>query len=361
DAPLSPDRSLSPIAFMFAGAAAFGVVHAMIGLKAPEMELPEAASLLQQVVSGLGKNIESLLCVAFAGVAAVFAWAAFRLFRLRLTWQAAMRHTAYCSGVQSVVLLVLVLPDVVAQFTLRSAPLVADQVATLVWLLSYLFLNDWTFRQYVDECRTSKLRALPAFLIAGVPFWAILIMAADAGPDLWVSGVIGMKPGIDPADIVHIDRWVLAARDPRPGEVVTVYPKNAGHPWVLAGGALRTVAHHDAFRVIAVPGDMVAADGADLIVNGVKLKREVLPSREHGTEEGEVQFRQQIGERRPVVVYGAHQEPKPCLSPSPVNLPQDGFLLALDDRSDGQLFCGHVTRSSLSGVIDWNVRTRSPP
>ncbi|MBV9652964.1 MAG: hypothetical protein JOZ42_00225, partial [Acetobacteraceae bacterium] len=48
DAPLSPDRSLSPIAFMFAGAAAFGVVHAMIGLKAPEMELPEAASLLQQ-------------------------------------------------------------------------------------------------------------------------------------------------------------------------------------------------------------------------------------------------------------------------------------------------------------------------
>ena len=361
DAPVRSDPPLSPVAFMVGGAAAFGVVHAIIGLQSPPMELPGAVSLLQQAVSALGKNVESLLCLAAAGIATALTWAAFRLFRLHLTWKAAMRHAFYSAGAQNIMLLLMVLPDLVTRFTSRLAPVGVFQFVTLAWLLSYLLLTNWTFRQYLDECRARVWRALPPFLLSGLPFWTLLVLSFDAGPDLWLDKVLGMAPGVERADVVHVDRWVLAARDPRPGEVVTIYPKNARRPWTPLGGAFRTVLQPLAIRVIAVPGDTVAVQGADLVVNGENLPREALRTRLHEAVKGELHFRQRIGERSYVLTYGPLQAPESCVKATPLELPAGSFFVAFDQRYDGTPFCGMVPRSRLSGLVDWNLRSKAAP
>ncbi len=71
-----------------------------------------------------------------------------------------------------------------------------------------------------------------------------------------------MSPAILPDDPVHVDRWVFFGRDPRPGEVVELSPKNeTARPIVPLGGALRTAALPVTRRIIAVPGDTVAGHG----------------------------------------------------------------------------------------------------
>ena len=360
EAPARRDPPLSPTAFMLGGAAAVYVVQNVVAPKAPDMELPPAISLLHQAVSAMG-NITSVAVVVGAVISASVIWALFRIFRLKLSWQAAMRQASYNTGAQCVTLLGFAVPELIMRVTGHPASVVVSLAGMLGWLLGYLLLLGWVFRQYADECRVRKLRALPPFLLAMLPLWALAAVVVDAGPETWVAGVYFMAPAIEPGDLVHVDRWILAGRDPRPGEVVTIRARDAGHPWVPFGGAVQTALHPFSARVIAVPCDAVAAREGDLIVNGEALPREKLRLRPHDAADGVSRFRQRIGERSFVVVFGPLEAPKPCLAETPTELPPDSFLLAWDQRLDGNLFCALFPRTRFTGLIDWNLRSNTQP
>ena len=118
--------------------------------------------------------------------------------------------------------------------------------------------------------------------------------------------------------------------------------------------------------MIAVPGDSVAARGADLVVNGEVLARERLRMRTLKDRTDPVgqpiqPFRQRLGEHSFVVSYGPEETPNPCLPEKPVELPPDRFLVAFDERLDGNIYCAIFSRGQFSGVVDWDLRTKAVP
>ena len=364
-APVRKPRVLSPVSFLLGGAAVLYAVQNVAALKAPDMELPPAISFLEQAVSALG-NITTVVLVAGAVLSSAVIWAMFRLFRLALSWQAAWRHAAYNNGAQCAAILFIAVPQLIWRLTLRPAGMAVQVTGLVGYFICYLFLVVWILRQYADECGVRAWRAAPPLLIALVPLWLLSAVVVDSSPGIWITNVFWMVPGIEPGDTLHVNRWVLAGRDPKPGEVVTLDPLDAGRHWVPSGGAFYTEVRPFTGRVIAVPGDSVAARGADLVVNGEVLARERLRMRTLKDRTDPVgqpiqPFRQRLGEHSFVVSYGPEETPRPCLPEKPVELPADRFLVAFDERLDGNIYCAVFARGQFSGVVDWDLRTKAVP
>lgn len=355
------DKPMSPIAFMLSGTvAAYGVMN-LASPKAPVLELPDSVSLLKQLIGMLG-DLTSLYITAITMVSAGGAWMCFRAFRVPLSWKAAIRQTAYFTGAQAPTSMPLATLPLAFQGKLGPLGYYFGSAAFLIYLLSYLALLYWLLLQYAAEAGVRVRRTLLPFSIALTLALALTVWIADAQPDEWVPGWMSsmMAPAVQPSDHLHVDRWAIYGRTLKPGEVVVLLPAKGFGQWFPFGGALQTAMMPIAARVIAVPGDHVAARGSDLLVNGQILARGPM-QRPPGSADDIMTFQQHIGARDVVVTYNVGQHPKQCVGEAERVLTPDTYLLAYDKRLDAAFYCNIFQRTRIGGLIDWNDRTKAPP
>lgn len=204
-----------------------------------------------------------------------------------------------------------------------------------------------------------RILALLVCVAAGA--WALDRAALAIWPREWISGIGSMSPAIAYGDLVRENRWALRGRDPVPGEVVAWVVPGVPKAWpTRVVSALRMPVLVG--RVVAVPGDTVAIQGLELVVNGTKLPQEKIGTAPDAAEAAAPRFLQRIGPRKVVITYGLPRAPpKQCLGERPQVLSPGQFLLATDQRPVAWMDCLLVPRAYIVGLIDWVRRTGVAP
>jgi hypothetical protein len=206
-----------------------------------------------------------------------------------------------------------------------------------------------------------RWRILALLICVAAGAWALDLAVLAIWPRVWISGIGRMAPAIEYGDLVRENRWALRGRDPVPGEVLAWVVPGVPNAWpARVASALRQPVM--AGRVIAVPGDAVATQGIELVINGKTLPQEKMAPGPDAAKAASPRFLQRIGQREVVTTYVPPLvPPKPCLSEQPQVLSSDQFLLATDERPVARLYCLIVPRAYIVGLIDRVRRTGTAP
>lgn len=353
------DGPLSPLAFLLATVAAGLVVTSTIGVQAPKPEQPPVLQLMVSATSSFW-DPKTLWFVYIAAMQAAIFWAVFRLCRARVGFRVALRHSAYnLAGLVACAVLLNLADGLLRMAGVRITQRM-EQASLLFSFAVYFWLLGIAFRQVADECHMRLRWTVAPFLIGLVLVRVVLAVSLDNNFTIWVHGVYGMGPAMLAGDAVEVNRWAAWGRPPKAGEVVLVR-QSGNRPFLLVGGALADQARPLLGRVLGVPGDSVAMDGPDFVLNGERLPRERIANTRQPHSAGMQAWRTRLNERVLAVEYGPGLAPKPCLPPGGTVLGKAEFLLALDSRPDGAEICRVVPRGEILGFAEWNGRSELRP
>jgi hypothetical protein len=349
---------VSPLTYLLGIVGVSLVINHAIGAAPPPTELPHAAQALL-TASSVFYDSNSLYYIALAALAALVYWAFFRVSPMPLRFRVVLRHAAYNLGSILFVSTALSVIGAVWRFTAPPVPPAVITVGAVLYGIAYVWLWIVALGQVTDEAGTRAWKAAIPFVLAFVTFWVLLPRLEQQGPDMWATAGPNMAPSVQAGDTIHIDKWILLAREPRVGDVMVAKPGDHGTASLPVIGVLAT-GRTTARRVLALPGDAVAEDGPDFVINAEKVPLTVM-SKHQAHDKDMMPMRAEIDDSRFVVQYGPKKAPLPCLPPGTTILAKGRYLLAFDTRRDGSSFCSIVDRARIIGIVDWDGRSDSKP